>query len=332
MATASRIFANYLHVNLDFVSIEALIIAFATVLAAIVFKGIKESMWVNSICTVIEVSGLLLIIIFGFSTIGDVNYLDAKTPMNLNGEITFSLILSGAVLTFYSFIGFEDILNVGEEVKNPVKTLPKALLLAVAGSSVIYILISLISVSAIPAAQLADSKEPLVDVVRTVAPFVPSQLYTFIALFAVSNTALLNFIMGSRLLYGMSKQNLLPKFLSSVHQKTATPHKAILSMYFILLILSLSGEITSLAKATSVLLLTCFIIVNLSLVKIKWHERKIDAIKEGYFDIPLFIPILGAFVCFTMLCFAKKPELILALICTVVIFLLYFIKIRNFKS
>ena len=153
--------------------------------------------------------------------------------MNLNGEITFSLILSGAVLTFYSFIGFEDILNVGEEVKNPVKTLPKALLLAVAGSSVIYILISLISVSAIPAAQLADSKEPLVDVVRTVAPFVPSQLYTFIALFAVSNTALLNFIMGSRLLYGMSKQNLLPKFLSSVQQKTATPHKAILSMYFI---------------------------------------------------------------------------------------------------
>lgn len=324
MATASRIFSSYLHAVVEFISVEVLIVCFASVLAAVVFKGIKESMWVNSLCTVIEVTGLLLIVIFGFSSIGDVNYFDATTPANINGEISFSLILSGAVLTFYSFIGFEDMLNVGEEVKEPEKTLPRALIFAVLGSSIIYILISLISVAAVPAPDLAASKEPLVDVVRQVAPFVPPKLYTFIALFAVSNTALLNFIMGSRLLYGMSKQNLLPKFLSQVHAKTSTPHKAILVMYIILLGLALSGEISSLAKATSVLLLMCFIVVNLSLIRLKTKEKPNEENKK-YFDVPLFVPVLGAIVCLMMLSFAQKAELLLAFICAAVIFILYYI-------
>lgn len=324
MATASRIFSSYLHAVVEFISVEVLIVCFASVLAAVVFKGIKESMWVNSLCTVIEVTGLLVIVVFGFSSIGNVNYFDATTPTNINGEISFSLILSGAVLTFYSFIGFEDMLNVGEEVKEPEKTLPRALIFAVLGSSIIYILISLISVAAVPAPDLAASKEPLVDVVRQVAPFVPPKLYTFIALFAVSNTALLNFIMGSRLLYGMSKQNLLPKFLSQVHAKTSTPHKAILVMYVILLGLALSGEISSLAKATSVLLLMCFIVVNLSLIRLKTKEKPNEENKK-YFDVPLFVPVLGAIVCLTMLSFAQKAELLLAFICAAVIFVLYFI-------
>lgn len=327
MATASRIFSSYLNAVVDFLSVEVLIVCFASVLASIVFKGIKESMWVNSLCTVIEVTGLLVIVVFGLSSVGNVNYLDATTTVNLQGEISFSLILSGAVLTFYSFIGFEDMLNVGEEVKEPEKTLPRALIFAVVGSSIIYILISLISVAAVPAPDLAASKEPLVDVVRQVAPFVPPKLYTFIALFAVSNTALLNFIMGSRLLYGMSKQNLLPKFLSQVHAKTATPHKAILVMYLILLGLALSGDISSLAKATSVLLLTCFIVVNLSLIRLKIKEKRENSSQrtKKYFDVPIFVPLLGAIVCLTMLFFAQKAELILALICTAVIFALYFV-------
>lgn len=324
MATASRIFSSYLHAVVEFISVEVLIVCFASVLAAVVFKGIKESMWVNSLCTVIEVTGLLVIVVFGFSSMGSVNYFDATTSTNINGEISFSLILSGAVLTFYSFIGFEDMLNVGEEVKEPEKTLPRALIFAVLGSSIIYILISLISVAAVPAPDLAASKEPLVDVVRQVAPFIPPKLYTFIALFAVSNTALLNFIMGSRLLYGMSKQNLLPKFLSQVHAKTLTPHKAILVMYIILLGLALSGEISSLAKATSVLLLMCFIVVNLSLIRLKTKEKPNEKNKK-YFDVPLFVPVLGAIVCLTMLSFAQKAELILAFICAAVIFVLYFI-------
>lgn len=306
MATSTRVFSGYLQGLLGGeLPLTLLIICFALALSFVVFWGIRESMWANMVCTVIELSGLALVIVVGVSYIGSVNYLDATTVANSSGELTYSLILTGAVLTFYSFVGFEDILNVAEEVKDPKRTLPMGLILAVAISSVIYMLISVIAVSVIPNADLAASKEPLVDVIRVAAPWFPTSVYSIIALFAVSNTALLNFIMGSRLVYGMSNQGLLPRFLSRVHKTRRTPHVAIGILLLILLTLALSGDISSLAKSTSVLLLMSFMIVNIALVILK--RRKDEA--PGSFEIPIFVPILGALVCGTMLSFAQVPEL-----------------------
>jgi len=319
MATASRVFSGYLQAMLPMIPIEALIVGFATLIAFIVYHGIRETVWTNAFCTTIELTGLLLIIVFGFSAIGSVNYLDAITVSNSQGIITPGLILGGAVLTFYSFIGFEDILNVSEEVKNPVKTVPRGLVLAVIIASTIYILISLIAVSVIPAAELAQSKEPLVDVVRRAMPWFPPKLFTFIALFAVANTALLNFTMASRLLYGMSRQKLLPSVLGRVHPKTATPHISIAVLFVILLVLALSGNISSLAKATSVLLLSCFVIVNVALLVLKRREPPVP----DTFEVPSFVPVCGAAACLAMLLHAKQPELITAGIILAVIIALY---------
>lgn len=318
MATASRVFAGYLNGLFQSLPIPAIILGFALVLTAIVFWGIRESMWANSICTMIELFGLLVVIFVGYSYLGDVSYTNAVTPQNLSGDLSISLLLSGAVLTFYSFIGFEDMINVAEEVKNPKKNIPKALLLAVVISSAIYMTISLIAVSVIPAAELADSKQPLVDVVARAAPWFPTQLFTVIALFAVSNTALLNFIMGSRLIYGMAEQQLLPKALGHIHKKRSTPHRAIFVVAAILLALALSGDISSLAKATSVLLLLCFVVVNLSLIIL---QRK--GPMEGTFEIPSFVPALGALICIAMLAKAKSQEWITAGILIAVIIGLY---------
>lgn len=321
MATASRVFSGYLSAMLPDVAINFLIIGFATLITAIVYHGIRQTVWTNAVCTIIEVSGLLLIIVFGFSYIGSVNYFDAVTVSNATGTITPGLILGGAVLTFYSFIGFEDMLNVSEEVKNPVRVVPRALILAVISASAIYILISLIAVSVIPAAELANSKEPLVDVVRRAIPWFPPKLFSFIAMFAVANTALLNFTMASRLLYGMARQRLLPAPLGRVHHKTASPHIAVGVSYVILLILALSGNISQLAKATSVLLLSCFIVVNIALLVLKRREPAAD----GVFDVPSFVPVCGAITCAAMLMNAKQPELITAGIILGVIVMLYFV-------
>ncbi len=320
MATASRVFSGYLSSLVPGVPIEVLIIAFASLIAAIVYHGIRETVWTNAVCTTIEISGLFLIIAFGLSYIGDVNYLDAVTVSNAAGTITPGLILGGAVLTFYSFIGFEDMLNVSEEVKEPVRTLPRALIFAVVASSAIYILISLIAVSVIPAGELANSKEPLVDVVRKAIPWFPPKVFSFIAMFAVSNTALLNFVMASRLLYGMSRQRLLPATLGRVSSRTATPHIAVGVLYLILLALALSGDISQLARATSVLLLSCFVIVNIALLVLKRREPA----REGTFDVPSWVPICGAVVCAAMLSQAKSPEMITAGIIISVIVVLYF--------
>lgn len=323
MATASRVFAGYFQAFTPNFPTWVLIFLFATALFLIVLKGIRESMWVNSIFTLIEVGGLFIIIFLGFKIIGNVNYLDMTSPMNPSGELAPALILNGAVLTFYSFIGFEDILNVSEEVKDPKRTIPRALITAILVSSIIYILISLIAVSAVSVVELSESNQPLVQVVKSLSASFPDEIFTFIAIFAVSNTALLNFIMGSRLLYGMSQQGLLPKILSRVNPKTSTPHAAIGIVYIILLLLAFSGNISSLAKATSVLLLICFIMVNLALIRLKRQEKKVA---EGVFDVPLLVPVFGAITSFVMICSAQAPELKLAIVILLVIAGLYLIK------
>ena len=322
MATATRVFSGYFQGLLGSeIPISFIIIGFALLLAGLVFWGIKESMWANAVCTVIELGGLLLIIIFGFRFIGSVDYLDATTVANPTGDLGFSLILTGAVLTFYSFIGFEDILNVAEEVKNPKRNLPLGLLLAVSIASLIYMSISVIAVSVVPANELANSKQPLVDVMKVSAPWFPSSVYSIIAMFAVANTALLNFVMGSRLIYGMSNQGLLPKVLSKVHAKTHTPYIATFGILVILLALALSGEVTSLAKSTSLLLLLCFMLVNIALIILKKRAGE----PQGSFEIPTFVPVLGALVCAGMLFYVQGPEIKTAGIIIISIAVLYFV-------
>lgn len=322
MATSTRVFAGYFQ---SFVGgampLSLIITGFAMLLALIVFRGIRESMWANAICTLIELGGLLLVIVVGLKYIGSVNYLDTTTIDNPNGDMTFSLILTGAVLTFYSFVGFEDILNIAEEVKEPKRTLPLGLIIAVSIASLVYITISIIAVSVVPAGELASSKEPLVDVVRKAAPWFPPFLYSIIAMFAVANTALLNFVMGSRLVYGMANQGLLPKRLAKVHTKRRTPYVAILLLLVIVLGLALSGDISSLAKSTSVLLLLCFMLVNVALVILKYRKNE----EPGGFEVPTFVPLLGAIVCGCLVFYAQGPELKTAGLILVVIAILYFV-------
>ena len=320
MATAARVFAGYFTGLVAPLPVLAVALVFSILVALVVFRGIRESLLVNGLCTLIEVSGLLLVIAFGASYIGSVNYLDATSVTNPTGEIKLSLVLTGAVLTFYSFVGFEDMLNVAEEVKEPRKTLPKGLILAILISSLVYMAVSLVAVSVVAPAELAQSRQPLVDVVARAAPWFPTPIFSVVAMFAVANTALLNFIMGSRLLYGMSKQGLVPKFLNRVHPNRHTPHVAILVVWCLYAILIASGDISSLAKSTSVLLLSCFIVVNLALVVLKRKENFV-----GSFEVPSFVPVTGAIVCLAILSKAKESELIMSGLIIAAISVLYFI-------
>ncbi len=319
MAAGSRAFAGYFSSLVSAVPVELVVVAFCLVVAGVVIRGIRESMWTNMLCTFIELGGLLLVIVVGVKFLGSVDYSSAVTASNPAGDLSFSLILSGAVLTFYSFVGFEDIINVSEEVKNPESTMPKAILFAIVIASIIYITISLIAVSVIPAAELAASSAPLVDVVKRAAPWFPPILFAFIAMFAVANTALLNFIMGSRLIYGMANQGLMPRFLGKVSRRS-TPYLASLAVLGFMLILALTGNIASLARATSVLLLICFMTVNAALLVLKHRKDE----PRGRFEIPSIVPVLGALVCAVMLSYAKLEELKVAGVILVVIAVLYF--------
>src|SRR5688572_503646 len=207
MATASHVFAKYflglfdLQVSPNVMSwaVMGVVVPFLLMIAFVNFWGIRESAWLNAVCTIIETGGLVLVIVVGARFIGGgVDYLDARAPMNPDGDLSIGIILGGAVLTFFSFIGFEDLLNVSEEVKEPRRTLPLALIGALALATLIYATVSVVAVSVVPAAELAASeKQALYLVIDKAAPWIPAQLFGLVAMFAVVNTALLNYIMGS---------------------------------------------------------------------------------------------------------------------------------------
>ncbi|NJR41496.1 MAG: amino acid permease [Akkermansiaceae bacterium] len=265
-------------------------------IGCVIFRGIRESMWLNVLCTLVETAGLLFIIAVGMRYWGGVNYLETPPLATGSGSsLTLALVLQGAVLMFFSFIGFEDILNVSEEVQNPKKNIPFGLIGAMILATLIYMAVAITAVSVVPWRELAASKTPLMEVAHRAAPWFAGidRVYLGITIFAISNTALLNYLMGSRLLYGMSCQGLLPAILGKIHPRRNTPHLAIIALFGIVTLLILSGGVKPLAEATVLLLLVVFTLVNLSLVVLK---RRAEEPKDG-FDVPLIVPILGALVC-----------------------------------
>lgn len=303
MATATRGFSGYVLQILEWPGdsrwVYAIMLAFIALMTVINLRGIKESAWFNALCTLIEAGGLLLIVAVGIRFWGNVDLLQTATDPATGAAmpLDIGLVLSGAVLTFYSYVGFEDMLNVAEEVKNPEHVFPRALVTAMVITTVIYMAVAITAVSVVPANELAKSPGPMVEVVRRAAPWLPPIVFAGISLFAISNTALLNYIMGSRLLYGMSRQGFVPSALGRVHHRWRTPWMAILLMMFILIALAMFGGIGDLAQATSLLLLGVFVVVNLALVVLK--RRPGEA--KGKFEVPTLVPVAGAIVCLSLI-------------------------------
>jgi amino acid transporter len=294
VATQSRVFAANLQTlaGLDALPTWTLALGVLLVLVGLVFRGIRESMWVNVLCTCIEAAGLLIVIAVGIRFWGSVD-LFAIPPATDGQDIMALLILQGAVLTFFSFIGFEDTINVAEECRDAQRTVPIGLITAMVIAAILYVAVAITAVSVVPYAELAKAPGPLTEVMNRAAPWFPGFAFTFITLFAVANTALVNYITASRLLYGMARQGLLPHGLGAVHARTRTPHVAILLLFAILAPLALVGTIAQLAAATVLMLLTVFAVVNGALFILK---RRTDE-PRGRFEVPLFVPALGALVC-----------------------------------
>ena len=303
MATVAHGFSGYLQVIFPGLSFTLVIVGFLLFLAVINFWGIKQSSLTNILCTAIEISGLVVVIVAGMQFFGEVDVLAFEPVEQLLPHVA---LLQGAVLAFYAFIGFEDIINVAEETKDPAKTIPRAIITALLITAVFYILVSIAAVSAVSSAQLAASSAPLMLVVEKGFPAMPRELFTMIALFAVTNTALVNFIMSSRILYGMSREGLVPAALGRVHGKTRTPYIAIAVVLVIAAALALTGGLQVLAQSTSLLLLGVFLLMNLSLIVVK---RRASEPKPS-FMISIWIPVFGALSCLGLIFFVESRAFI----------------------
>lgn len=250
--------------------------------------GIFESVAIAAVFTLIEIGGLGFVVYFGFTLkpdlLSDVGRL--VPPFELSA---WTGIFSAGLLAFFAFVGFEDIANVAEEVKNPRKDLPRAVVLTLAIATLLYLAVVSVVVLVVPLDTLGASAAPLSLVFET-AGGQTRAIFNVIAIIATVNGVLIQMIMASRVLYGLAAQGNLPKFLNYVHPVTRTPLVTTALVVALIMGFAVFLPITELAEATSRIALIVFVFVNLALIRLKLKSKPTQ---EDIFQVPLWVPILG---------------------------------------
>ncbi|MFT7596158.1 MAG: APA family basic amino acid/polyamine antiporter [Paracoccaceae bacterium] len=255
------------------------IVALGIVLTAVAVLGALESLALVAVFTVIEIVGLGLVIWAGFSAPEVADWTAPPIPV-------WSGIGLGAVLAFFAFIGFEDIVNMAEEVDSPTTTLPRAILYALAITTVIYALVTLAAVRAVPADALSSSRNPLV-LVWQAGRGGSGDFLSGIAVFAALNGVLAQIVMASRVLFGLGKRNPALAIFHHAHPRFGTPFLATVLIGAVVIVAALTVQLVTLAEVTSSILLSVFVLVNLALI---FQKRRAP---EAPFRVPMAVPVVG---------------------------------------
>ncbi len=310
-STASNAFAGFLSdgfgLGFDAGSSGRLVIAlgFMALVAAINLRGVGESVKANVVLTIVELSGLLMIIFIGFWAMsqGRADFSEVMVFRSSEEKSAFMALTAATSLAFFAMVGFEDSVNMAEECKNPVRDFPRMMLTGLGITGLIYVLVSICAVALVPVGDLVDTSKgsALTQVVRAGAPGLPfDTIFPFIGMFAVANSALINMLMASRLLYGLANQGVLPHVLGTVHPIRRTPWVSILFttaiafglIYFVVR----DGQtqaIALLGGTTALLLLCVFTIVNIALIVL----RRGPGVGHAHFRTFGFLPWVGAASC-----------------------------------
>jgi len=290
-ATVALGFGGYFAKFVDLPIIVSAILLISA-LSVVNFIGIRQSAWINTIFALITIGGLVLIIFLGATATPTepIDYFDA--PSGITG------IVLAFVLIFFAFIGFEDMANVAEEVKKPRKNLPRAIILSIVITGIIYILVSLFSVRILDWQTITNSAAPLADVAESALGIRGGIIISVIALFATASTVLITLVAGARIFYGMAKSGSLPSPLGIIHSKTKTPWIAVIVIFIISIGFSFIGDIVIVANISVFAVVITFALVNLSVIILRYVEPEMKRpfkvpINIGKFPI---LPLLGFLV------------------------------------
>jgi len=269
--------------------ILALSLLFICLVAAINLRGVSESVKTNVVLTVIELTGLVIIITVGMTALasgkGDTSQLTRiDVPA---GESVFGAVTAATALAFFAMVGFEDSVNMAEETKDPSRTFPKIMLTGMVITGVVYLLVAVSAISLVSSQELGEGDTPLLKVLQAGAPWFPVGVFAGITVFAVANTALLNMLMASRLLYGMAQERVVPAGLGRISRRR-TPWVAIIFTTLLAMALIWFADLQALGGTTAFLLLVVFTVVNVSVLVL----RK-DKVEHEHFRAPTIVPIIG---------------------------------------
>lgn len=258
-------------------------------LVAVAIRGIRSSVTLAAMITLIEIGLLLIVIFFGASPELGQGVEKMVVSIGTSSTAAWYGVVYGVILAFYAFIGFEDIVNVAEETRNASRVVPRAIVWTLVVTTILYLAVALVAVAAAPRDELAASTAPLTLVFERVSGL-PGHWVSIIAILSVLNGALIQIIMVSRVLFGLSRRLWIPGMLGYVHPKTRTPANAILVGGAAVILLSLTLDLERLAAATSLLTLIVFGTVNAALLRIKHIQR---AVSDDTFLVPAIFPVLG---------------------------------------
>jgi amino acid transporter len=289
-ATLSKGFAGYLDVFIELPS-ELVVVSLLLLLAGVAIWGIAESVSVAAVFTILEVAGLLVILFVTAPVLEQLPERKAEFIPTMD-IAAWTGMFGGAFLAFYAYVGFEDMVNLAEEVKNPRRIMPIAIVSALGIATVIYVLIALSSVLILSPEQLQASKAPLAEIYQAATSQNP-WFISLVSLFAVVNGALIQIIMGSRVSYGLANQGLISATFAKLNPRTQTPVVSTCVITGLMITAALWLPIETLAKTTSYLLLGLFCLVNLALINIKRR----DSAEVPAFSVPMWVPIAGSMSC-----------------------------------
>lgn len=278
--------ASYLQ-NLIAAPHGLLTIGVVALMGLIALWGITQSVMVAALITLIEIGGLVFVCAWGLGVSESFTSEFVEMIPPLAGPHWLG-IGAASLLAFFAFVGFEDMANVAEEVKDPVTTMPKAIVLTLVIASLLYIATTSAVLVAVPIDDLTNSAAPL-SLVFNNAPGGIQQSFAIIAIVATVNGVLIQMIMASRVLYGLASRGHLPNGLATVSHRTQTPVVSTLAVVFVVILLALVLPTGALAERTSQIVLFVFILVNASLIGLKGRrERTAD-----HFSVPIIVPVLG---------------------------------------
>lgn len=291
LAFAGDYLAAFIHVPSHLAAL-----VFLLVIALLNARGIKESLRANLAMTLIELSGLILVVVAAawYFRTGEA---DLSRSFEFKPGVSPMLaVLGAALLAFYSFVGFETSANLAEEIRDVRRVYPRALFAALLIAGLVYVAVGVAASSVLPMEKLVATSAPLLEVVRTSGLNIPPRVFAFIALVAVANGALFTMIMASRLTYGMACLGLLPDALSKVLPQRRTPWIAIIATTLVAIGLTLTGTLATLAETVVLLLLFVFLSTNLSVLILRRDE-----VSEDHFRIPTWVPVLAIVSCLVLL-------------------------------
>ncbi|OLF17757.1 APC family permease [Actinophytocola xanthii] len=272
-------------------------VVFVLVLAAVNYIGVSESVKANVVLTCIELSGLLIIIGVGvWAVLQGEGEPSRLTEINTQDQNAWAAVTAATSLAFFAMVGFEDSVNMAEECRNPVQIFPKVLLVGLATAALIYVLVAVTSSLLVSSEDLAAAGTgSLLKVIEVGAPGFPLRVFAIIGLLAVINSALINMLMASRLLYGMANEGVLPRAFATVHPFRRTPWVSIgvtSGIATLLVLLVGSSAVSKLGSTTGLLLLVVFTVVNIACLVLRREKAE-----HKHFRAPTWAPVAGAVLC-----------------------------------